>query len=88
MGSCVATIPSCYRSVQTSIECGRPIGNDSEIAHFPGITFVLTASCEVEEGTQATRRKGRLREVGSRGLTQRRSRSRYSVRGIEPLGAE
>jgi hypothetical protein len=37
----------------------------SEIAHFPGITFVLTASCEVEEGTQATRGKGRLREVGS-----------------------
>jgi hypothetical protein len=45
----------------------------SEIAHFPGITFVLTASCEVEEDTQATRGKG-VREVGSRGLTRRRSR--------------
>jgi hypothetical protein len=48
-----------------------PIGGDSEIAHFPGITFVLTASCEVEEGTQATRgKRERKEEVGSRGLTE------------------
>jgi hypothetical protein len=30
---------------------------DLELAHFPGITFVLTAGCEVEEATQATRGK-------------------------------